>query len=170
MNKHISFSDFRLRTKGCVIILWPFLCLIIIISGTLIKRWLYASNSDYAILKNKLISVHVFWRYKLSLNTIATYLFITFLHCYSLSKAWRVQIFIWKMNYCAIFKYLVLYFYAAAYVCQVSANCDNNWLERYEGVLKTINKRPGFPAPLTEAFKVKYACQYFYTHLLCIIK
>lgn len=37
-----------------------------------------------------------------------------------------------------------------------TANAENEccWLVRYEGLVKSINDRPGFQAPITEAFQV----------------
>ena len=42
----------------------------------------------------------------------------------------------------------------SARFAEVSADCDNYWLDQYEDVLPTINNRPEFPDSITDAFEV----------------
>ena len=137
---------------GYIEVKWKYDCIRIIV----IKRNIDCTK--YHLLQTTHIYVSIIilytdWYCILHLSVSSEIKIITF---YSLLNAWSVHIFIWRMSYCAIFKCLVLWFYAAAYFCHVSAKCDNKWLEQYESVLKTINNRPGFPAPLTKEFKVKH--------------
>ena len=41
---------------------------------------------------------------------------------------------------------------------EVSADCENYWLDQYEDVLPTINNRPEFPDSITDAFEVNMDC------------